>query len=103
MGMEKKAHIRALLSCPSGDRQWKERCGKSWTEEDVERLYEKFEGILYQMVAEYSVPIPGVVETVRQLREKGLKIGSTHRLHIPDDGTRCCPGQRSWGMRPTAW
>ena len=77
MGMEKKAHIRALLSCPSGDRQWKECCGKSWTEEDVERLYEKFEGILYQMVAEYSVPIPGVVETVRQLREKGLKIGST--------------------------
>lgn len=77
MGMEKKAHIRALLSSPSGDRQWKERYGASWTEEDVERLYEKFEGILYQMVAEYSVPIPGVVETVRQLREKGLKIGST--------------------------
>lgn len=77
MGMEKKAHIRALLSSPSGDRQWKERYGTSWTEEDVERLYEKFEGILYQMVSEYSVPIPGVVETVRQLREQGLKIGST--------------------------
>ena len=26
---------------------------------------------------EYSVPIPGVVETVRSLREQGLKIGST--------------------------
>ena len=46
-------------------------------EEDAERLYEKFEGILYQMVAEYSVPIPGVVDTVQQLRKQGLKIGST--------------------------
>jgi len=77
MGMEKKAHIRALLSSLSGGRQWKERYGTSWTEEDVERLYEKFEGILYQMVAEYSVPIPGVVDTVQQLRKQGLKIGST--------------------------
>ena len=77
MGMEKKAHIRALLSSLSGGRQWKERYGTSWTEEDAERLYEKFEGILYQMVAEYSVPIPGVVDTVQQLRKQGLKIGST--------------------------
>ena len=77
MGMEKMAHIRALLSSLSGGRQWKERYGTSWTEEDAERLYEKFEGILYQMVAEYSVPIPGVVDTVQQLRKQGLKIGST--------------------------
>lgn len=77
MGMEKKAHIQALLSSLSGGRQWKERYGTSWTEEDAERLYEKFEGILYQMVAEYSVPIPGVVDTVQQLRKQGLKIGST--------------------------
>lgn len=37
MGMEKKAHIRALLSSLSGGRQWKERYGTSWTEEDAER------------------------------------------------------------------
>ena len=29
------------------------------------------------MVAEYSVPIPGVGDTVQQLRKQGLKIGST--------------------------
>lgn len=77
MGMEKKAHIRALLTCPSGDRQWKERYGAAWTEEDVEKLYQTFEATLHDIVAEHSVPIPGVVETVRQLREQGLKIGST--------------------------
>lgn len=77
MGMEKKAHIRALLSCESGNRQWIETQKRPWTEEDVDNLYHKFEETLYQVVAEYSEPIPRVVETVTQLKEQGLKIGST--------------------------
>ena len=77
MGMEKKAHIRELRSTPSGTEQWKARYGTTWTEEDVQKLYQTFEATLHDVVAEYSVPIPGVVETVRSLREQGLKIGST--------------------------
>ncbi len=77
MGMEKKAHIRELLSCESGNSQWLQVYGKPWTDEDVESLYQKFEKTLYQVVAEYSSPLPGVVETVKALREQGLKIGST--------------------------
>ena len=77
MGMEKKAHIRELLSCESGNSQWLQAYGKPWTDEDVEDLYQKFEKTLYQVVAEYSSPLPGVVETVKALRERGLKIGST--------------------------
>ncbi|HJB27697.1 MAG TPA: phosphonoacetaldehyde hydrolase [Candidatus Blautia faecavium] len=77
MGMEKKAHIRELLSSENGNRQWKEVYGRSWTETDVDELYEKFEGCLGKVVAEYSIPIPGVAETVEKLRENGLKIGST--------------------------
>ncbi|MBQ7840416.1 MAG: phosphonoacetaldehyde hydrolase [Lachnospiraceae bacterium] len=77
MGMEKKAHIRALLSLETGSKQWEEIHGTKWTEEDVERLYEKFEEELFRVVAEYSTPIPGVVETVNELRRQGIKIGST--------------------------
>ncbi len=77
MGMEKKAHIRALLSTPNATKQWDERYGAAWTEEDVQKLYQIFEMTLQDVVAEYSIPIDGVVETVRKLREKGLKIGST--------------------------
>ena len=77
MGLEKKAHIRALLGCESGSSQWKALHGTDWTEEDVERLYQAFEAELFQVVAEYSAPIAGVVETVEQLRGQGLKIGST--------------------------
>ena len=77
MGMEKKAHIRELLSSEEGNRQWLERYNTPWNEADVERLYQSFEENLYQVVAEYSIPIPGVVETVNKLREQGIKIGST--------------------------
>ncbi len=77
MGMEKEAHIRALLSCESGNSQWLQLHNRSWTDKDVEDLYQKFEETLYQVVAEYSSPIPGVVETVKELRKQGLKIGST--------------------------
>ncbi|WP_343210314.1 phosphonoacetaldehyde hydrolase [Anaerolentibacter hominis] len=77
MGMEKKAHIRELLSCESGNSQWLQVYNRPWTEQDVEDLYQKFEDTLYQVVAGYSTPIPGVVETVNELRERGIKIGST--------------------------
>ena len=77
MGMEKKAHIRELLSCPSGRDQWKTRYKRPWNEEDVERLYQEFEATLSQVVAEYSVPLPGVREAVAALRDMGIKIGST--------------------------
>ena len=77
MGMEKKDHIRALLSLPRTGRQWKQACGRDWTEEDVETLYQRFEKTLFEIVGEYSVPIDGVVETVSTLRRQGLRIGST--------------------------
>ena len=77
MGMEKKAHIRELLASENGNRQWLEAYGAPWTEADVERLYQEFEDTLRQVVAEYSTPIPGVVETVARLRAQDLRIGST--------------------------
>lgn len=77
MGMEKKAHIRQLLTMEEVDKEWKSLKEGSWTEEDVQRLYENFEATLAEIVAEYSTPIKGVVETVNQLRTMGLKIGST--------------------------
>lgn len=77
MGMEKKAHIRELLKSEAGNRQWLKQFGRPWTEADVDAIYQKFEKELYSVVAEYSVPIDGVVETVKKLRDAGLKIGST--------------------------
>ena len=77
MGLEKKAHIRELLSCESGRNQWQGQYGRPWYEEDVDALYRKFEDTLHQVVAERSDPMEGVVETVAALRKAELKIGST--------------------------
>lgn len=77
MGMEKKKHIRELLSYETTTEQWKKKYGRDWDENDVNNLYEKFEETLYKVVAEYSVPIDGVVKTVEKLRNDGIKIAST--------------------------
>ncbi len=77
MGMEKKCHIRELLSLPRVAQAWKEQHGRAWTEEDVEELYSIFETDLYEVVLEYTTPIDGVPETMKALADANIKIGST--------------------------
>lgn len=77
MGMEKKAHIRQLLSCDSGQEQFLSVNGRAWNDSDVEQYYKEFEKTLYDVVADFSAPIDGTVETVAKLREMGIKIAST--------------------------
>ena len=77
MGTEKKKHIRSLLQTETGTSQWKKTHGRDWTEADVDALYETFEHELFRVVASYSNPLAGVVETIGLLRGQGLKIGST--------------------------
>lgn len=77
MGMLKIDHIRAMLSMPRISFLWKEKYGRAFDEQDVENLYAEFEPALMACLIDYTDPIPGVVETVRCLRESGLKIGST--------------------------
>ena len=45
--------------------------------DDIEDVYQCFEGNLRTVVSEYAKLIPGVKETIDKLREMGLKIGST--------------------------
>ena len=77
MGLEKRAHIKQLLELEDATKQWKETYNRMWAEDDVDQLYETFEEKLAQVVAEYSIPIDGTVETVGRLRDMGIKIGST--------------------------
>lgn len=77
MGMEKKDHIRELLKLEHVTADWKKENGRDWTENDVDEMYEIFESMLSDIVADYSVVIPGVENTVSQLKEDGIKIGST--------------------------
>lgn len=77
MGMLKIDHIRAMLSMPRIAALWEEKNGRSFNEQDVNDLYADFEPALMASLADYTDPIPGVIETVEALRKQGLKIGST--------------------------
>ena len=77
MGMQKRAHIEAMLS---GDRlraafRW--RFGRAWTQEDIDMLYREFEPALFRVLPEHCDVLPGAIKTASVLRGMGIKIGST--------------------------
>ena len=77
MGLPKRDHVRELLKLERVSALFAEKYGRAWTEEDVDRIYAASVPALMAVLKDYCEPIPGVVETVAELRRMGLKIGST--------------------------
>jgi len=77
MGMLKIDHIRTMLEMPRIKAEWHRVHGQSFTEKDVHVLYNHFETKLMESVATYTDPIQHVKTTVQQLRDAGIRIGST--------------------------
>ncbi|MEX5574927.1 phosphonoacetaldehyde hydrolase [Pseudomonas lijiangensis] len=76
MGMGKWDHIRALCDQPAVAEQFYKRFGRQPSDADVTAIYERFMPLQIAKVGEHSAPIPGALEAVAMLRERGLKIGS---------------------------
>ncbi|MBI6856128.1 phosphonoacetaldehyde hydrolase [Pseudomonas cichorii] len=76
MGMGKWDHIRALCDQPAVAEQFHKRFGRQPSDADVTAIYERFMPLQIAKVGEHSAPIPGALEAVAVLRERGLKIGS---------------------------
>ncbi len=77
MGLAKKDHIRKILEEPEVAAGWTSVHGASPVEEDVVRLYAKFEPEMMAVLAGYAEVIAGAVETVETLRAQGIKIAGT--------------------------
>lgn len=77
MGAAKWDHIRAMMDDPDIAEQWQETYGLRPTDADVDKIYEVFVPMNEEVVADYADLIPGALETVHYLRERGIKIGST--------------------------
>ncbi|BFT74358.1 phosphonoacetaldehyde hydrolase [Paenibacillus sp. P36] len=77
MGLLKWDHIQAILQMERVQNKWVATFGKEPVKEDIDRLYVRFEAILMESLKMYTDPIPGALETVSQLREAGIAIGST--------------------------
>ncbi len=77
MGVSKRDHVQALCDMERISREWEKIFGERPSEEDVNRLYADFETMLFSILEQYSEPVPGLLETVQELRNNGIKIGST--------------------------
>jgi phosphonoacetaldehyde hydrolase len=83
MGAHKKVHIRKISQIPDVAERWQRINGQACTEDDVESMFQEFVPIQLQCLPDYADLIPGTVETVDAMRERGLKIGSTTG-YLPD-------------------
>jgi len=77
MGLAKRTHVAMMLSGERLAAEWVKKHGKPHTEADIDAVYEKFEPALFSVLTNYAAPLPGALETVAQIREMDIKIGST--------------------------
>jgi len=77
MGLLKKDHIRSLLTNPRIANAWKSRYQRPPGEDAVTALFADFIPQQISCLVECSQVISGVPEVVQQLRDRGMKIGST--------------------------
>lgn len=77
MGMAKIDHIRELFKMGGVGEEFEKLYHRPWNEQDVTDMNAKFEEYLFASLANYTNPIPGVIDTLNELRKQGIKIGST--------------------------
>ncbi len=78
MGLKKLDHIREISKIDEVAALWKKVHGRDVTEDDVVDMFEKdFQRLQVACIADYSKLIPGTVETVDEVRRRGIKVGST--------------------------
>lgn len=77
MGLHKRDHIRALGQYEDVAALWQQAHGRPMTEEDVDAMFADFQPLQLQCLADYADLIPGTLETVAALRERGILIGSS--------------------------
>lgn len=77
MGLMKKDHLRAILARPAVSEAWQAVHGAPPTAADVEALFDNFVSLQTAVLADYADPIPGLASTLKDLRARAIKIGST--------------------------
>ena len=77
MGLMKRDHIRQITQMAPVAEQWQSVLGRPPSEADVAQMYAEFIPLQLAILAGYADPIPGAVEFVNELHERGIKVGST--------------------------
>lgn len=102
MGMLKRDHIKTMLQMDRIHGLWLEKYKREVTEEDIDSMYRLFEGKLMSILDQFAQPKPYVLETVKALRDRGIKIGST--TGYTDEMMAVVTKQaKAAGYEPDAW
>jgi phosphonoacetaldehyde hydrolase len=77
MGMHKRDHIRAIARIPAVADEWQQVHGRAPEETDIDELFDAFIPLQIDCLADHADLIPGCLEAVAAMRERGMKIGSS--------------------------
>lgn len=77
MGLEKKLHITHMFQNENLKNEFENIFNRKPEQKDIDTVYSYFEPSLFQTLEQYTTPIDGVLETIDEIRNKGIKIGST--------------------------
>ena len=77
MGMQKWTHIEKMLEGERLSALWKEKHGRPHTQQDIDNIYNRFEPALFEVLVSHTDLLPGVLDTIANIREMGIVIGST--------------------------
>ncbi len=77
MGLNKREHLVAMLSEPDLATRWHDIKGQSWTEADVDVMYEQFVPLQLSAIEETTSLVPGLLDVIDQLRSQNILIGGT--------------------------
>lgn len=102
MGMLKWNHIHTMMQMPRIQKAWAVTHGREWTLEDVDAVYQKSESGIMEILQDFAQPKPFVLDTVKTLRERDIKIGSTTG-YTDEMMSIVVPEAAKRGYQPDAW
>jgi phosphonoacetaldehyde hydrolase len=77
MGAHKRDHAREILGFPAVAAAVRAKFGRDPGEALLDDIYARFGVRLAEILPGYAVPVPGAIDTLRWLRDRGIRIGST--------------------------
>ena len=102
VGMLKWNHIHTMMQMARITEEWKKIYGRMWEKEDVDAVYEKSEQAIFRILHNYAAPKPYVLDAIKELRELGIKIGSTTG-YTDDMMEILVPAAKENGYAPDFW
>ena len=77
MGLPKRDHIRTMIRQPRIAQLWHQRHGAAPTDTDIDAILAHFEPVNAKVAAAHAHLIPGALDMLAALDQRGIKVGST--------------------------